>query len=324
MLLHPDLRALRADDSPQRLAQAMLLAGLTQWRERSLMQALLAELPVFAGGGALAECPALAGLFSPSSDTASGLAGSLAAALAALLERAPLGHVPLRHFTDGVTSTLLLARSGPATLSLVAIDGDGLRDRPAPVTVDFPPSESWERVLAGNARGETIRCTGAGERRAELDRRAVQLAPGDTLARDAACEALQILVVDGCLVLLRLQRRRAGAGPTREYALADGALVHQAAGNPRESRIELMMAVLGRMGRTDAAPQLAAIAREPGSAPLRWQALRECLALDPQEGFAALSQVAVDPADPLAPAAGALLAQLLERYPALAMVPCPA
>ena len=123
--------------------------------------------------------------------------------------------------------------------------------------------------------------------------------------------------VEGCIVSLRLQRRLPEAGPTREYALSDGVLVHQAAGTPQDSRTELMMALLGRMGRPDAAPVMAAIAREPGGMAVRWQALRECLSLDTAAGFAALCEVARGEEDELAPAAGALRSQLIESYPQL-------
>ncbi len=87
-------------------------------------------------------------------------------------------------------------------------------------------------------------------------------------------------------------------GPVREYALDTGELLHQSAGDAQESRVELALALLGRMGRTDAAPLMAEIARE-GSDHLRWQALRECIALDTATGFAALKAIAADPADSL-------------------------
>jgi hypothetical protein len=58
---------------------------------------------------------------------------------------------------------------------------------------------------------------------------------------------------------------------------------------------------------------------------LRWQALRECLALDTLAGFRALTAVATACDDPLAGAAGALRAQLVETYPQLGRIqPCPA
>jgi hypothetical protein len=62
---------------------------------------------------------------------------------------------------------------------------------------------------------------------------------------------------------------------------------------------------------------MAAIARGPGDDSLRWQALRECLALDTAHGFRALAAVARTAGDSLAATAGALRAQLVEAHPQL-------
>ena len=121
-----------------------------------------------------------------------------------------------------------------------------------------------------------------------------------------------------------MQRRPASGSVTREFNLADGSLAHQATGNARESRFELAAALLGRMGRCDAAPLLAAMAEEQGGNSLRWQALKESLGLDTAHGFAALNRIAERPHDPLAAPALALRAQLLKTYPQLAGAqPCP-
>jgi hypothetical protein len=229
----------------------------------------------------------------------------------------PLGHAPFRHFTDDVIATLQLAKAGDTTLSLVAIDRYGLARRPAASTADFSPSEVWERVLAGTATAAVIDRGATGPDRADLIVSEMTLRPGSLIVRDARFRHVRLDRVQGCLVSLRLQRRMPGAGPTREYALTDGALVHQAAGNPKDSRTELMMALLGRMGRADAAPAMAGIATEEGSGALRWQALRECLSLDTAQGFSALCEVARRADDELAPAAGALRSQLIEAYPQL-------
>ena len=77
------------------------------------------------------------------------------------------------------------------------------------------------------------------------------------------------------------------------------------------------------MGRTDAAPLLAAMAEEDGGQSLRWQALRECLGLDSGAGYAALCRIAARPGDPLAAPAQALGQQLLAIHPQLAKAtPC--
>ena len=317
MIIHPELRALRDDDSPQRNAQEALVARVSAWRNQPHVAALLDAVKAFAGGGDLADHPALARLFDPASDGAMQLAHELAGATCEALAVNWLGHAPFRHFTDDTISTLQLARLGYVTLSLVAIDGSGLARRPPATTADFSPSQVWERVLAGKARAVVIDRGATRPDRADLSASDVSLAPGSLIVRDARSRHMRLESVEGCLVSLRLQRRLPDAGPTREYALVDGTLVHQAAGTPVDSRAELMMALLGRMGRTDAAPAMAAIACEAGSTPMRWQALRECLSLDTAAGFSALSEVARRADDELAPAAGALRSQLIESYPQL-------
>ena len=148
--------------------------------------------------------------------------------------------------------------------------------------------------------------------------RPLALAPGVRVTLDLGHESLQVLAIDRRLVSLRLERASAAPGPTREIDLAGGAVLHQAAGDIRTSRIEAMLAVLGRMGRADAAPVMAAIAREPGDTSLRWQALRECLALDTRAGLVALAAIAGDASDPLAAPASALHAELIAAHPELA------
>ena len=325
MIVHPELRALRSDDAPQRDAQERLYDAVGKWRSGPQVVALLADLSSFAEGRMLADCPALAALFDEGDGSALALVRGFAAAAVQGLAEAPLGYLPLRHFSDGVISTLLLGHAGAATLSLVAVDGAGLAARSRPTAVDFRPSEVAERVLAGFASAELIACRPSGDRSAELVRRPIRLEPGLAVRRDGAETALLLGDVAGCLVTLRLQRRRADGGPTREYVLADGRLLHQAASHPRDSRLEMMMALLGRMGRSDAAPPIAALARGEASAALRWQALRECLALDTLTGFRTLTAIAASPGDPLAATAGALRAQLVETHPQLEGIDlCPA
>lgn len=322
--VHPKLRALRCDDAPQRQAQAHLIALAERWKARPGNRAVIEAVEAFAAGRPLVECPALDALFAAGSDSARIFVGGLVEAMAAGLRDQPLGHIPFRHFHENVIAVLQLARAGNVTLSLVGYDGAAMARRPEPVTVDFAPIDTRDQVLAGTARADFIECRHHDNSRAELVARQLALRPGMVITREASRQAMQLRSVDGCLVALRLQRRVAGAGATREYALADGSLVHLAAGNPNDSRRELMMALLGRMGRADAAPLLADIAREQGSDALRWQALRESLALDTASGFAALVAIARSSDDPLAPAAGALRAQLVETWPQLAEIePCP-
>jgi hypothetical protein len=144
-----------------------------------------------------------------------------------------------------------------------------------------------------------------------------RLAKDSSTAVDLAHETLFVESVERRLVRLRLHRDAPQAGPTREFSLADGRLVLQSSGDVRQSRQEMMLALLGRMKRTEAAPLIAEIAGEDGPDALRWQALRESLALDTGSGFAALCRIARAPLDPLAAPAGVLRAQLIEAHPQL-------
>ncbi len=324
MFANPELRALRRDDSPQCDAQVALLQAMDDWRARPDVAILLAELEEFSAGAELEQCPGLAALFTPGSDAARELTTGFSAMTCAALAEWPLGHVTLRHFTDGVTSTILLARAVNVTLSLVAIDGEGLGLRPESATASFGPNHTWEHVLGGSAAVELIECLPTGPRQAKLSRREIEIGPGSIQFRDGQRDARLLRRIDGALVTLRLQRRRPNADATREYDLTSGALLHQAAGNPRDSRLELMLALLGRMDRKDAAPHMAGLACGEASAALRWQALRECLALDTQLGFTALATIATRTEDALSGPAGALRAQLIEAHPQLQeLEPCP-
>ncbi len=317
MIIHPDLRALRSDDAPQRLAQQSLHHTMARWRANPDVASVIYAIEELASGKPLEQCPALAALFAGDGEAGFSFVSALIAHSTAALSEAPLAHVPMRHFSDGCTSTLLLARNGQVTLSIIAIDGAELARRPEPRNISFAPNETWELILNGRARADLISCQPNGPRFAELKRHTIDLAHGSIMYRDGSHQARQLRAIDGTLVSLRLQRRGRNAGATREYALADGQLVHQAAGNPRDSRLELMLALLCRMHRIDAAPLMADLARSDASSPLRWQALRECLALDTGIGFAALSAIAASGDDPLAGPAGALSAQLVESHPEL-------
>lgn len=325
MHIRPELAALRSDDTPQRHAQARLIAAVDGWRATPPVAAATAELERFGQGRALDELPLLSALFAADDPSAQQFTSALVNVLVAELGADPLGQVPMRHFSDGLLASLVLARRGSAVLALQAIDGAALARRPEPLSASFAATETWEHVLAGSATVERVRIAQVLPDRAVLQRDSLQLSAGTTGHRYCAEEAQVLRQVPGTMVVLKLQRTLDPGAPTREYRMSDGVLLHQAAGSPRESRLELTAALLGRMGRRDAAPLLAAMAEEQGGVGLRWQALRECLGLDTALGFAALRTVAQRGDDPLAAPAGALLAQLLEQYPELAGVArCPA
>ena len=318
MLLRPELQALRRDDTPQRHAQADLHRLAAQWRTSGGGVGLDQAMERYARGEPLGHLPPLARLFAPGDPAALQLTRDLTDRIAASLAAAPWGQVPLRHKLDDMTATLVLAAAGNAVLVIQAIDGAGLSRRQPALTASFSPGETHDHVLAGKAQTRLIELRSETAGQADLAVTSGWLEPGRVAQRNGAHQSLLIDAADTSLVTLKLQRRPASGSVTREFRLADGTLAHQAAGNPRESRFELAAALLGRMGRSDAAPLLAAMAEEAGGQSLRWQSLKECLGLDTAQGLAALSRIAGRSGDPLAAPAQALRAQLVQAYPQLA------
>jgi hypothetical protein len=318
MRIDPAIAALRRDSAQQRRAQAAMAEAVEVWRAQPEQGAVLGDLERYGTGAPLETCPALRHLFADGRE-AQVFAITLVRALCAALAVEPFGHPPFRHGFGHGTSTLLLAHRGRAQLALHGCEPAAH----AFETVTFIDGERHEAVLAGQARGRIVRVRG---HRGFAEERVI-LATGSRLALDLREQALQVLAIDRRMVSLRLNRVARRPAPSREYDLASGALLKQAAGDIRVSRQEAMLALLGGMLRTEAVPTMTAIACEPGDTSLRWQALRECLALNTEAGFAALSEIACRADDPLGSAARALRGQLVEAHPELARLAdarCPA
>lgn len=314
MHVHPDIAALRRDRAPQRHAQLGIQRALNGWLAEGPVVQMRAELASFGAGASLDNCPHLQRLFS-ASGAAQEMLASLSAHFCAALRDQPLGHPPFQSGFDGVLGSIRLARAGDAQIQLQTYEPG---DR-APKAYRFSDCERYDYVLGGKAQARIVRLKEVGETIC-FDRQSVALEPDASFALDLACEALQVLSVRRRLVVLRLSRQRPDPNPSREYDAATGRLLHQSAGNLATSRQEAIIATLGRMKRGDAAEPISQIALARGDNSLRWQALRESLALDTAKGFAALCAIAGDPGDPLASSAGALRAQLIEMHPELAQL----
>ena len=325
MLVRPELQALRSNDAPQRRAQDAVGQVIEAWRSGAQGRQANHELRKFGEGTLLEDLPLLSSLFLGQESGANEFVAGLLKPLIASMAAEPLTQSPLRYSCNGALTTLVIARHDTSTLTLQAVNGALLGTLPEPKTVSFSPGETYEHVLAGSADVLRVRVAEQFPDKAVLASEVVTLHPGFVQHRAGRSEAQLLRRVSGCLVTLKLGRIVSPHEVAREYSLADGKLLRQAAGTPRESRLELVTALLGRMGRTDAAPLLAAMTEEQGNPSLRWQSLRECLGLDTARGFAALSSIARRADDPLAAPAGALRAQLLEAHPQLAGADqCPA
>lgn len=311
MRVDPVIAALRGDCAPQRKAQTRMVSACDAWRAETAVARVLRELEAYGAGASLADCRVLETTMT-STAAARELTASFCRHFSGALSEMNLGHPPFRYGFDGRRSTFLLARSGRAQLTLHALEPG----RADPLQVSFSDSSRHELVLAGAGRGRIVSCDRHAER-ASLGIAETVLGEGSRFAFDLNRQALQVTGIERRLVSLRLLRDAELPQPTRAYRLADGAFLGQAEGALRSSRQEMMLALLGRMGRADAAPEMATLACEEGRDALRWQALRECLALDTAEGFQALTRLSRNAGDPLAAPAGALRAQLVEAHPQL-------
>lgn len=291
-------------------------AALESWREAAGLSAAQAEFEAFGKGAPLEECPTLEAIF-----TGQGQAEALIAALVshfcAAIAANPLGHPPFRNGFDGCAATLLLARSGRAQLMLQSRE-PGAFDF---TCATYSDALRYDATLAGRANATILRVHGPHEQ-VRFSSEQIVLQPGVRLSFDCNSEALLADSVETRLVTLRLVQLADTPQPGREYCRQTGRLLHQSAGTLATSRREMMAALLGRMGRTEAAPVLAQMALNENDQSLRWQALRECLVLDTATGFAALSAIAAQNNDPLFDPATQLRAQLLEAHPQLAQLEC--
>ncbi|APE28187.1 hypothetical protein [Aurantiacibacter gangjinensis] len=313
MQVHPDIAALRSDRAPQREAQTLILAARNAWAAEEGASELLAELEAYGEGAPLEACPVLEAVFTGQGE-AERLMHALVKHYCKAIAENPLGHPPFRIGFNGVSTSILLGRSGRAQMMLQARE-PGTFDNPSYI---LPDATRLDAVLAGEAQGRIVRRVVRGETACRFDEEVVALRAGGRYAFDLSSESLMIDVVDTRFVVLRLMRTAENPAPAREYCAETGAFLHQCAGNIATSRLEALIATLGRMGREDAAPAIAAIALDEGDSSLRWQAVREALSLDSKTGFAALAEIAARAGDPLAANAGALRAQLCETYPQFA------
>lgn len=311
MRIDPSIAALRGNRAPQRQAQAAMKAACDNWRAAEGVAQTLAEFEQFGLGARLEECPQLEEIFTGQGG-AEHLMDAMVRHFCGALKVNPLGHPPFRNGYDGRASTMLLARSGRAQLLLQAREA-GDYDFPC---FTFSDAIRYDATLAGKAEASILRIRGPRDQ-AHYSQENMALQSGARLAFDCSTETLLVSRVERRLVTLRLLQSAENPQPGREYCPDTGKLLHQSSGSLTTSRKEMMVTLLGRMERAESAPVMARLALEESDDSLRWQALRECLALDSAQGFAALTTIARDASDDLAEPAGALRAQLVEAHPQL-------
>ena len=312
MFVRDELKALRGDDREARTHRVAMEEALEDCRREPRLAAVLEELLRYGEGGDFAHCPALVALFEHTG-AARDLLRPLIGRLTALHRAYPLAQLAFRHRSQAGAHVLQIAARGHATLSLVLQDQDAGAEH---IIATFADADQREVVLTGKASACLFEIVAEERDRVILNSVRTELQSGARMKCTGPRQSRLIQPSHDSLLTLRLVRAARRPGPTRRVDVRSGRIVHRASGSVADSRADLAMLLLGRMGRRDALPVLSARSRT-GNAQVRWQALRQCLALDAATGLPLLEGIAQDRGDPLYGAAKALLAQLQREQPFL-------
>lgn len=313
MHVHPDVARLRSAPAPQPGYDAALSA----WRALPGVAAAIAALARFEAGEQLGALPALARIVCDAA-AARAFAGGLITPLIAALRAEPLAQLPLGHSAAPGMARLRLASHGRTGLTLTVF---AQRARAVPPTALFEDCTAYEMVVAGTGEALVHRLD-----QGRLTTVEVACEPGTPITRTGPQDARQIISVTRPLLLLQLTQAAAYPAPSREIALADARVIMAISGCKRTSQQMMALGVLGALAHRPALTEMERLARDlAAQRDLRWEALRQVLALDAARGLALIGAVAGDRADMLAVPAAALHQQLLAARPDLAsLLPVPA
>lgn len=232
---------------------------------------------------------------------------------AALASGARAGLVLLDHPLAVVTAAVMT----PASFA-------SARVVPGPRSITFTGAPSFTRfVRAGGARlafhaapdpGGRFRAATAPACR-RIARRTIR--DGEIVAIDGLTESFAVEAIAAPVLTVAGELRAPPGTLAREHDAATFAFIGASAADDACSRSGLMLSLLRVLGRRDAADLFA---RTIPNAPffLRWQAMREYLALDASAALPALADMAAaDPHEEVRGAAARTLAILRVRHPAL-------
>ncbi|HEX8261573.1 MAG TPA: hypothetical protein VF547_01735, partial [Allosphingosinicella sp.] len=271
------------------------------------LSARIASIPAFAALGRELAAAAAAG-----SDAVLALAGAfigddgaiqavIDASLAAAA-RDPLCRPPLRASRNEVQDGLLLFSHPLLVVQLAVMGADALAIKRGS-DVDAPPIaftgqrmlfrflkggnavlSIWEAPMIGS--GFTAK---AGARCRLRERR--RLADGDSIAFDGRRESFVVERAESDLVYIFASTSLDSSPVATEYDPDSLELIATSSTDDASSRIQMMLALLRTMGRSDAAPLFAARLDAPHFH-ARWQAMREFLALDAELALPHLRRMA--------------------------------
>ncbi|MEL7199188.1 MAG: hypothetical protein AAGL10_12815 [Pseudomonadota bacterium] len=319
MHIHPAIAALRKAKAAQREMQSEFSRVIKDWLDLAQSRAIADELQVYCDGGDLDDCPALDRLVSDEL-SANAFVQQWQRTIIAAMQEFPLGVPSFGHAgSDGFSSMVLLS-SGNASLSILAYEDLGYTIRPTSAV--FSDRQTHEIVLSGQAGGllhEVRQCDGVDT---IIDTCSAHWRSGATIVTKGPCEARQVVSVEGSMVVLQLSLQSANPQPTREYALFDGDLIQSASGDKAASQRFMALSVLGAIAAETQTPStleaMERCARDRREDPVvRWEAVRQLLALKASKGLALLASIEACGDDVLKEPAGQLRIALQSEQPEL-------
>ena len=306
MHVHPELALLRGRPAPQPLCNQVLAA----WRALPQVEALRCGLARIAAGAPVAAVPELCGLLDDHA-AARGFVDRLFVPLMDTMRREPLAQLPFGHSAAPGMMRLRLIEEERTCLMLTML---ARRARRLSSSALFEDAAVHEVVVAGAGEAVVHRLSGN-----RVSSTAVMLAPGVRLSRDGPATARQMTEITQPLVLLQLTCEPPDPRPSREIALADGRVIQTISGSRQASQHMMALGVLGALEHRAGIGAMVQVARDPARPrDLRWEALRQVLALDAGSGLALLAALAENRGDALSAPADALRERLTATRPELA------
>ncbi|MBR0552832.1 hypothetical protein [Stakelama marina] len=238
----------------------------------------------------------------------------------------PLFEPPLPVRRSGASVSIVLFESSAASVSATVVDAVAIAARGLPDAVTVPGRAVVTAYLrAGGAR---LLRWDAGPAPAEFQAAnappARPIAPlrlddGMVVEHDGRRRAQLLADVRGDVVSVTIAARCGQAPLAREYRRSDGALLRVSALDVADSRAALLLTLLRETGRRDAGACFERVTRHPAFH-LRWEAMREWLALDALAALPRLREMADDDPHPEIRVAAAAMRQCLENK--LGAMPC--
>ncbi len=281
------------------------------WLARPQTAAVFDQVASYAAGAKISACPALEALMCNRGE-ARAFIETLVLPIINALKVHPFGEPAFRFRVSSGLARIELVRRARATLSLAVYEP--LAQAIEPASAFFSDREVHEIVIEGEASGLRHHYAGEGV----ISSIGQTWRAGDRISLVDQVHARQVLRVERAFVLLELAREPARPAPAREVDLETGRTTRLASGDKSASQAIMALSVLGALGDSGAPDAMENIAlRHDEAEDVRWEAVRQALALEPARGLAILAKLAAQAADPLAQPARSLRASLLREQPEL-------